>query len=317
MREYYAAPMEGLTGWRWRQVQAALFGGADRYYTPFLSPNANFEFQTKELREIDPENNRGMYAVPQILTRNADDFLRTASQLAGLGYREINLNLGCPSKTVVTKGCGAGFLERPDELECFLDHIFTNTDLKISIKTRLGMDNADEFEHLLEIYNRFPLEELIVHPRVQKDFYKNVPNLAAFELAVQKSKNPLCYNGDIFSVSDFAKIQERFPSVDCFMMGRGVLAMPSLAREIRGGKPADKNEIRKFHDIVYHTYCQEVSGDRNVLFKMKELWFYLAPMFADSKKYVKKIKKSEKCAVYECAVNELFANCPFNITSVQ
>ena len=179
------------------------------------------------------------------------------------------------------------------------------------------MDDAEEFEDLLEIYNRFPLEELIVHPRVQKDFYKNVPNLEAFEYAVQKSKNPLCYNGDIFSAEDFAKVQERFSSVDCFMMGRSVLALPSLAREIRGGKTADKDEIRKFHDIVYHTYCQEVSGDRNVLFKMKELWFYLAPMFTDSKKYIKKIKKSEKCAVYECAVNELFANCPFNITAGQ
>ena len=115
------------------------------------------------------------------------------------------------------------------------------------------MDDAEEFEDLLEIYNRFPLEELIVHPRVQKDFYKNIPNLEAFEYAVQKSKNPLCYNGDIFSAEDFAKVQERFPSVDCFMMGRGVLALPSLAREIRGGKPADKEEIRKFHDIVYHT----------------------------------------------------------------
>ena len=313
----YLAPLEGITNHIYRKALHECFGGFDKYFIPFIRAKQNLNFSGREKKDIDPENNHGMYAVPQILTRNADDFLRTASQLAGLGYREINLNLGCPSKTVVTTGCGAGFLDRPDELERFLNHIFANTDLKISIKTRLGMDDAEEFEDLLEIYNRFPLEELIVHPRVQKDFYKNVPNLEAFEYAVQKSKNPLCYNGDIFSAEDFAKVQERFSSVDCFMMGRGVLALPSLAREIRGGKAADKEEIRKFHDIVYHTYCQEVSGDRNVLFKMKELWFYLAPMFTDSKKYVKKIKKSEKCAVYECAVNELFANCPFNITAGQ
>ena len=203
----------------YRKALHECFGGFDKYFIPFIRAKQNLNFSGREKKDIDPENNHGMYAVPQILTRNADDFLRTASQLAGLGYREINLNLGCPSKTVVTKGCGAGFLDRPDELERFLNHIFANTDLKISIKTRLGMDDAEEFEDLLEIYNRFPLEELIVHPRVQKDFYKNVPNLEAFEYAVQKSKNPLCYNGDIFSAEDFAKVQERFSVCGLFYDG--------------------------------------------------------------------------------------------------
>ena len=168
----YLAPLEGITNHIYRKALYECFGGFDKYFIPFIRAKQNLNFSGREKKDIDPENNQGMYAVPQILTRNAEDFLRTASQLAGLGYREINLNLGCPSKTVVTKGCGAGFLERPDELERFLDHIFANTDLKISIKTRLGMDDAEEFEDLLEIYNRFPLEELIVHPRVQKDFYK-------------------------------------------------------------------------------------------------------------------------------------------------
>ena len=119
---------------------------------------------------------------------------------------------------------------------------------------------------------------------------------------------------EIFSTDDFKRIQSQFPDVECFMMGRGVLADPSLAREIRGGKAADQSDIRRFHDLLYHTYREEVSGDRNVLFKMKEIWFYLAPMFADSKKYAKKIKKSERCVVYESAVNELFANCRFTGT---
>lgn len=166
----------------------------------------------------------------------------------------------------------------------------------------------------MEIYNRFPMEELIIHPRVQKDFYNNTPNLEAFGEALAISKNPVCYNGDIFSTDDFKRIQSQFPDVECFMMGRGVLADPSLAREIRGGKAADQSDIRRFHDLLYHTYREEVSGDRNVLFKMKEIWFYLAPMFADSKKYAKKIKKSERCVVYESAVNELFANCRFTGT---
>ena len=163
----YLAPLEGITNHIYRKALYECFGGFDKYFIPFIRAKQNLNFSGREKKDIDPENNQGMYAVPQILTRNADDFLRTASQLAGLGYREINLNLGCPSKTVVTKGCGAGFLDRPDELERFLNHIFANTDLKISLSPRLGMDDAEEFEDLLEIYNRFPLEELIVHPRVQ------------------------------------------------------------------------------------------------------------------------------------------------------
>lgn len=307
----YLAPLEGITSYIYRRALCQCFDGFDKYFIPFIRAKQNLNFSGREKKDISPENNAGMYAVPQILTRNADDFLRTANQLRDYGYQEVNLNLGCPSKTVVTKGCGAGFLDHPEELEEFLDKIFTGTDMKISVKTRLGMENADGFSHLIEIYNCFPMEELIIHPRVQKDFYKNTPNLDVFAEALANSRNPVCYNGDIFSVDDFRKIRERFPDVECFMMGRGVLADPSLAREIKGGKAADQLDIRKFHDLLYHTYREEVSGDRNVLFKMKELWFYLAPMFENSKKYVKKIKKSERCVVYESAVNELFANCKY------
>ena len=228
----YLAPLEGITNHIYRKALYECFGGFDKYFIPFIRAKQNLNFSGREKKDIDPENNQGMYAVPQILTRNAEDFLRTASQLAGLGYREINLNLGCPSKTVVTKGCGAGFIESPYELERFLDHIFANTDLKISIKTRLGMDDAEEFEDLLEIYNRFPLEELIVHPRVQKDFYKNIKNLEAIEYAVQKSKNPLCYNGDIFSAEDAINCLEQ-TKCDGLMLARGVRGNPWLFAEIK------------------------------------------------------------------------------------
>lgn len=307
----YLAPLEGITNHIYRKTLYECFGGFDKYFIPFIRAKQNLNFSGREKKDISPDNNEGMYAVPQILTKNADDFLQTASQLAEYGYKEVNLNLGCPSKTVVTKGCGAGFLEDLDGLERFLDKIFAGTDMRISVKTRLGMLDAEDFPELMKIYNRFPMEELIIHPRVQKDFYKNKPNLDAFGEALAVSKNPVCYNGDIFSAEDMRRLKLQFPNVDCVMMGRGVLADPSLARTIKGGKSADQSEIRRFHDLLYHTYCQETSGDRNVLFKMKELWFYLAPMFQDSRKYVKKIKKSERCAVYESAVNELFANCSY------
>ena len=304
----YLAPLEGITNYVYRKALFECFDGFDKYFIPFIRAKQNLNLSGREKKDLLPENNEGMYAVPQILTRKAEDFIRTVELLGEYGYEEVNLNLGCPSKTVVTKGCGAGFLDRPEELERFLDEIFEKCDIRISVKTRLGMEDASGFSELMKIYNKFPMEELIIHPRVQKDFYKNTPDLDRFAEAFATSKNPVCYNGDIFCVDDYRRICERFPELDTVMTGRGTLADPALARELRGGERLTKAEFRKFHDQVYQTYREEVSGDRNVLFKMKELWFYMGPLFTNNKKYLKKIKKSEKCIVYEGAVAELFSN---------
>lgn len=304
----YLAPLEGITNYVYRKALFECFDGFDKYFIPFIRAKQNLNLSGREKKDLLPENNEGMYAVPQILTKKAEDFIRTVELLSEYGYQEVNLNLGCPSKTVVTKGCGAGFLDRPEELERFLDEIFAKCNIQISVKTRLGMEDASEFPELMKLYNKFPMKELIIHPRVQKDFYKNTPNLEMFAEAFAMSTNPACYNGDIFCVEDHQRICERFPELDAVMSGRGTLTNPALAREIRGGQALTKAELRKFHDLVYHTYRAEVSGDRNVLFKMKELWFYMGPLFANNKKYLKKIKKSEKCIVYESAVAELFSN---------
>lgn len=304
----YLAPLEGITNYVYRKALFECFDGFDKYFIPFIRAKQNLNLSGREKKDLLPENNEGMYAVPQILTKKAEDFIRTVELLSEYGYQEVNLNLGCPSKTVVTKGCGAGFLDRPEELERFLDEIFAKCNIQISVKTRLGMEDASGFPELMKLYNKFPMKELIIHPRVQKDFYKNTPNLEMFAEAFAMSTNLVCYNGDIFCVEDHQRICERFPELDAVMSGRGTLTNPALAREIRGGQALTKAELRKFHDLVYHTYRAEVSGDRNVLFKMKELWFYMGPLFANNKKYLKKIKKSEKCIVYESAVAELFSN---------
>lgn len=302
----YLAPLEGITGWIYRSAVHECFGGFDKYFIPFIRPNQKGHFSAREKKDILPEHNKGMQAVPQILTNCSEDFLYTADKLKEYGYEEINLNLGCPSKTVVTKGRGSGFLSDPDKLDRFLEEVFDRCPLKVSVKTRLGMEDAEEFHTLLGIYNRYPLEELIIHPRVQKDFYKNTPNLEVFGEALLKSRASVCYNGDITSVLDYRKLKDRFPDLECIMTGRGVLADPSLARQLRGGRGLDKGELRRFHDIVYEGYCREMSGDRTILYKMKELWFYLAGVFSDSKKYAKKIKKAERCTVYEQIIEELF-----------
>lgn len=302
----YLAPLEGITGWICRNALKECFGGFDKYFVPFIKPNQNGHFSSREKKDVLPDHNRGMYTVPQILTNNAEDFLKTAEKLQEYGYEEVNLNLGCPSRTVVTKGRGAGFLADPERLDAFLDTVFSRSGMRISIKTRLGMENAEEFPKLLEIYNQYPLEELIIHPRVQKDFYKNTPNLEAFAAAFENSRNPVCYNGDIFSVQDYRRFCGRFPSEERIMTGRGVLADPALGRKLKGGRGAEKEELRRYHDLLYAGYCEEMSGDRTVLYKMKEMWSYMAPMFTNYKKYLKKIKKCEKCAVYEKVAGELF-----------
>lgn len=303
---YYLAPLEGITTRIYRRSYHDFFQPMDKYFTPFLSPHTKKGFNKKELAEILPENNEGMELVPQILTNRAEDFLGTAEKLIYYGYEEINLNLGCPSKTVVSKGRGSGFLADPEGLDRFLDKIYSKAKVRISIKTRIGKDDSGEFPGLLKIYNQYPVKELIIHPRVQTDFYKNKPNLHVFEEAIRESRIPLCYNGDICSKEDAKAIEERFPSAEACMIGRGIIGKPELLGEIKGEEPADKERLRKFHDQIYKEYREINMGDKNVLFKMKEIWCYWGTSFPGCEKLLKQIRKAERLDRYEEAVQSCF-----------
>ncbi|MEY8354781.1 tRNA-dihydrouridine synthase family protein [Lachnospiraceae bacterium 54-53] len=303
---YYFAPMEGITGYVYRNAHRRFFKHTDLYFTPFLVPTQNRKFSSREKNDFLPEHNEGLSVIPQILTNQGEDFIWAAKELRGYGYEEVNLNLGCPSPTVVSKRKGAGFLGEPDRLDRFLEQIFSALDMKISVKTRIGKDSPEEFYRLMEIYNKYPLAELIIHPRIQKDFYGNEPDLEIFQKAVSLSRNPLCYNGDLFSAEDYLKFTALFPSVDRVMLGRGLVANPGLAGELKDGKKMEKHELKAFHDEVLTGYEQTLSGDRNVLFKMKELWAYMIRMFDDGEKYGKRIRKSQHLAEYRAAVDSLF-----------
>lgn len=306
---YYFAPMEGITGYVFRNAHKNCFNHIDRYFTPFIVPTQNHKLTSREKNDILPEHNQGIPLVPQILTKNAEDFLWAAKELESYGYREVNFNLGCPSATVVSKGRGSGFLSDLEGLDRFLDQVFKSLSVRLSIKTRIGTDSSEHFLDLLEIYNKYPLTELIVHPRLQKDFYKNEPNLEAFQEAVSYFKHPLCYNGNLFNKEALDSLVLKFPSIDRVMMGRGLVANPGLAGEMKGEPPTDKKRLLLFHDEILSGYEETISGDRNVLFKMKELWPYLLPNFQDSKKWGKAIGKSQHIAEYKSAVNALFQNC--------
>jgi tRNA-dihydrouridine synthase len=303
---YYFAPLEGVTGYIYRNAYQTFFGQIDKYFTPFISPTSNIGFTSRELNDILPEHNQGLPVVPQILANNAEYFLRTVNELTKFGYDEVNLNLGCPSGTVVAKHKGSGFLAQKKQLDEFLEDIFSKASTKISIKTRIGKDSPDEFYELIEIFNKYPLEELIIHPRIQTDFYKNKPNMAVFKEALALSKNPVCYNGDIFNEADYRKLTEMYPSLDAVMLGRGLIANPALMVEIKNNPVIDKAVLKAFHDAVYAGYQEILSGDRNVLFKMKEFWFYMIHLFAKSDKYAKEIRKTERLKDYESVISRLF-----------
>lgn len=304
--KYYLAPMEGITGYIYRNSYEKFFHNIDKYFTPFIVPNTSRSLKTKELRDILPENNKGMSIVPQILTNDSEGFIITARKLQQLGYNEINLNLGCPAGTVVSKNRGSGFLAKREELDRFLDEIFKIDDMKISVKTRIGKDNPEEFYDLIKIYNKYPMEELIIHPRTQKDFYGNKPNLEVFKDALSLSSNPICYNGDIFTVDDYTKLIKDFPQVKTLMLGRGVLANPGLINGIKNNTSIDKEVLKDFHDEILHKYIELFNEHRNALFRMKELWGYMIYIFSDNKKYAKQIKKAQNLNDYNYAVSSLF-----------
>ena len=295
------APLEGITTYVYRNAYAKHFGKIDKYYTPFISLHKEKEFNHKERQELTPENNEGLWVVPQVLTNSSEDFLKAAEKIKALGYDEININMGCPSGTVTTKGKGAGMLADKERLKRFLEEVFARTPVEISVKTRLGIELPEEWEELLDIYNGFPIKELIIHARVREDFYNNAPNMDAFEKAVRNSKNPICYNGDIFSKEDYERLVAMFPTN--VMLGRGLIANPALAAEITGGHPYKIEEFRAFHDEVYAGYQALLFGDKNVLFKMKELWFYMLRAFPSGENYAKKLKKVNSCKEYEALIN--------------
>lgn len=304
--KYYLAPMEGITGHVYRNAYKKYFDDIDKYFTPFIVPNQSLSLKTKELRDLLPENNLGLNIVPQILTNDAEGFILTANKLKQLGYDEINLNLGCPAGTVVSKKRGSGFLAFKDELDKFLDEIYKTCDMKISVKTRLGKDSPEEFYKLIEIYNKYPLEELIIHPRTREDFYGNTPNLKIFEEALTLSKHSICYNGDIFTASNYNDIVDKFKEIDKVMLGRGILANPGLIGEIKENKFLTKETLKDFHDELFENYTILLNEDKNAMYRMKELWGYMSHIFTNNKKYYKKIKKAQKAKDYKEAVSRLF-----------
>ena len=306
------APMEGVTYSIYRQIHAELFPGADRYYAPFIAPDSTGRFKAGNLRDILPENNGGITLIPQLLCNAAAPFLAVAEELAEMGYREIDLNIGCPSGTVVAKHKGAGMLADLDSLDRFLAEVFSACPLRVSVKTRLGMESGAEFPRILEIYRRYPLSELIVHARPRDGMYRSTPELGAFAPALEGSPFPVCYNGNLLDRRSYEKVMLTFSELDRLMLGRGAIANPALFRVLRGGPPLEAQELRAFLDALCAALREEGLQERLILGRLKELWYYVNHMFPGAERELKQLNKARSLSDYESAVGRLFASGRFD-----
>ncbi len=298
------APMEGVTGPIFRRVHSKMFGGVDLYYSPFLQANKNHCFKHREEREYLPFDSK---LVPQVMASNPQDFVWAARMLRETGYREVNLNLGCPAATIVTKKKGAGLLRDLDALDRYLDEIFECGDLPaVSVKTRTGFETSDNAAALGRIYAKYPFCEVVIHPRAREQYYNGTADTGAFLRMREQLDCPVCYNGDIRSPEDFRRIQKELDGVKHFMIGRGLLADPALALKIKGASGRwDKRSVHEYLTVLWEEYMKEFSGERDVLFKMKELWYYLEWQYPDAQKEIGAIRKCKSAAEYKRLIAQL------------
>ncbi|MCR4706797.1 MAG: tRNA-dihydrouridine synthase family protein [Clostridiales bacterium] len=302
------APLQSLTDAPYRRLHAEMFGSIRKYYLPFISPTQNTNLTNKEKRDADPVNNIGLFAVPQILANDPSHFLFAARMLCDLGWKEVNLNAGCPASTVTTKGKGAGLLREIPRFEAFLDEVFAKSPLPISIKTRIGWSSPDEFPSLLALYNRYPVHELIIHVRTRSDYYGPSVHPSAFCLT-KDCNMPVVYNGDLSSVQKTLSFLKQHPFCSTVMIGRGLLSNPALSRELQGGAPLTIHELRCFHDRLYETY-EKLFSPVALLGRMREYAKYMACSFEDAKRLMKEICKAGSLKTYREAVDRLFDSCP-------
>lgn len=305
------APMEGITSYIYRNALNKHYGGVDIYFTPFISTHKDKTLNFKEKKEISPDNNKGINLIPQVLTNNSDEFLFTASQIREYGYNHININFGCPSATVTTKGKGSGALRDILGIERFLDDVFSKTDMKISIKTRMGYESSEEWTEIAKVYEKFPIEEIIVHARVREDFYNGMARRTELASLGIPNNKQFSYNGDIYEKKDLMEIEELFPGLYACMIGRGIITDPSLAARLSGKVSETYNitdEIGVFKAFEYELvekYSEIMPGEKNTLFKMKELWTYQIQSFENDKKLLKSIKKSNSLREYLRIIDSL------------
>ena len=304
-----SSPLQGFTDFRFRNAFNHYFGGIDTFYAPYIRLNGKFKIKPAYERDLIQKNNKVKELIPQIMTNDADEFIFVAKYVQELGYNELNWNLGCPYPMVTKRGMGSGLICEKEKIDAILNKVHNESDILVSMKMRLGYENSEEIIKTLPVLDNYPLKNIAIHARLGKQLYKGGVDLEGFQKALDTTKHLLYYNGDITTVKGFNETRERFPSIQHFMIGRGLIADPFLPSMIKKNKvsyPENRMEIfSKFHDTIYQQYDEYLSGDKHTLLKMYSFWEYFATTFSNPQKTFKKIKKTKNCTAYEAAVREI------------
>jgi len=321
MPTIYSSPLQGFTDFRFRNAFKKYFGGIDYYIAPYIRLNGKQEIKPANERDILPENNRLPDLIPQIITKDSGEFLFVAKYVQELGYTELNWNLGCPYSMVAKKGMGSGLLGMPEKIDEILTRVCAETNIKISVKMRLGYENPREIFNVLPVLERYRLANITIHPRIGKQMYKGEVDLKTFEECLALSSHKIIYNGDITSVKSFREIKAHFPAINNFMIGRGLIADPFLPAMIKADNPVypeNRYEVfSSFHDALFSSWEESLSGQKHLLMKMYSFWEYFIQLFPHSPKGLKKIKKAQNLNVYREAVKQIINNDSLNCALTQ
>jgi tRNA-dihydrouridine synthase len=307
-----SSPLQGFTDFRFRNAFHKYFGGIDTFYSPYIKLNGKLIIKGSYERDILPENNNTLEVIPQIITNDAEEFLFVTKYVQQLGYKELNWNLGCPYPMVAKCGMGSGLISNTSQIEHILKRVHNETDIIVSMKMRMGYENPTEILDVFPILEQYPIKNIAIHARIGKQLYKGGVDLDSFQKCLDTSKQKIYYNGDITSVEKFRTMQERFPSIDHWMIGRGLIADPFLPTMIKNNTteyPKNKLEIfEAFHDTIYQEYDAYLQGPTPIRMKMLGFWEYFSESFSNPQKTYKKIKKAGNSKNYESAVKEIFKN---------
>ncbi|MFA5300211.1 MAG: tRNA-dihydrouridine synthase family protein [Lutibacter sp.] len=304
-----SSPLQGFTDFRFRNAFNTIFGGIDTFYSPYIRLNGNFVIKSAYERDLLPENNAGLEVIPQIITNDADEFLFVSKYVQQLGYKELNWNLGCPYPMVTKCGMGSGLINNPEKIDSILHKVQEESNIIVSMKMRLGYENSEEILSVFPVLEKYPIKNVAIHARIGKQLYKGNVHLDAFQQCINHTKLKLYYNGDITSVAKFHEMQERFPTIDHWMIGRGLIAdpfLPSMIKNDSSKYPANKLEMfSAFHNTLFQNYSESLSGSNHLLMKMFHLWEYFSTTFSNPHKTLKKIKKAGSIKNYQAAVKEI------------
>jgi len=307
-----SSPLQGFTDFRFRNAFNQYFGGIDTYYSPYIRLNGKFTVKPAYERDILPNNNTALEVIPQIMTNDADEFLFVANYVKQFGYKELNWNLGCPYPMVINRGLGSGLINDPQKINSILERVHAESDILVSMKVRMGYEKSEELLDVLPVLDKYPIKNIAIHARIGKQLYKGGVDLDSFQRCLEHTDHKVYYNGDITSVAYYNELVERFPSIDHWMIGRGLISdpfLPSMIKNNTNQYPENRIEIfSKFHDTLFNEFEQALSGPKHITLKMLHYWEYFSTSFSNPQKTLKKIKKAKTIQAYDDAVKDILEN---------